>query len=323
MLVLGIQGSPRKMGNTDRLLSVFMDEAVSLGAQTKTINPDKMNIKPCIGCRLCEKKGFCAIKDDDMTNEVDALLWKADLIVTASPIFFYSVPAQLKSLIDRSQTLWSRKYMLKLEDPLRKWRRGILIAIGATRGKNLFEGTTLTAKYFYDAVGAAYDGHLAYRRIENPGEILEHPTAVSDVKSKARELVKPLLARKKIIFVCRENACRSQMSSAFAQVHAGDKLEVMSGGDEPAEHVNSAMEQVMAEKGIDMAYRKPQSITGAIEFTNPDIVVTMGCEVSCPNIPGARIIEWDLPDPEGKPIEFMRELRDIIEKKILELIKDF
>ena len=163
-----------------------------------------------------------------MMHEIYPLLRKADLIVMASPMFFYSVPAQLKALIDRAQVLWARKYMLKLDDPGRKWRRGFLLALGATKGKNLFEGASLTAKYFFDAVGAGFDGSLTFRQIEKPGDIEKHPTAVMDAKEKAGELVKPSLNRKRVLFVCRENACRSQMASAFAQHYAGDRIEVTS-----------------------------------------------------------------------------------------------
>ncbi len=320
MLVLGIQGSPRKKGNTNMLLSAFMDEAESLGAHTISFDINKKNILPCDGGRTCEKKGKCPISDD-MNHELYPLLWEAEVIVMATPIFFYSVPAQLKSLIDRSQALWSRKYMLKLDDPGRKWRHGFMLAQGATKGKNLFEGINLTAKYFFDAVGANYDGSLEYRHIENPGDIAEHPSALMDAKKKAEDIIKPLLTRKKIIFVCRENACRSQMSAAFVQMHAGDQFEVMSGGNEPAHEINNIMKEVMAEKGIDMAYRKPQSIDDATRYSEPDIIVTMGCEVSCPVFPGAELIEWDLPDPAGKPKEFMRNLRDKIEGKALNLVK--
>lgn len=319
MFILGLQGSPRIKGNTSALLSAFMEEAEKLGATTRTIIVDKKNIKPCKEYKTCESKGICPI-DDDMQSEIYPLLWEADLIVTATPVFFYSVPAQLKALIDRSQTLWARKYRLKLEDPGRKWRSGFLLVLGATKGANLFEGLNLTVKYFYDAVGANFRGSLAYRKIEEPGDITKHPTAINNAREKARELVKPYLDRKRVLFVCRGNACRSQMSQAFARHYAGDRIEALSAGDSPAESVSHIMIHAMAEKGIDMAFRKPKSVQETIKTNAPDIIVTMGCEVSCPIIPGVKVINWDLPDPIGKPIEFMRELRDDIEKKVIELV---
>ncbi len=319
MLVLGLMGSPRKKSNTAMLLNAFMEEVKTQGVTALTVNVDSMDIKPCKEYKVCESKGYCPI-DDDMEKEIYSLLWKADIVVMATPIFFYSVPAQLKALIDRSQTQWARKYMLKLEDPGRKWRTGYVLALGATKGENLFEGTNLTAKYFFDAVGAKFAGSLTYKKVEMPGDIAKHPAAFNEVKEKAKELIKPYLNRKKILFVCRENACRSQMAQAFMRFHAGDRIEAMSGGDEPAENINSLTAEVMAEKGIDLHFIRPTSLSNVLNENNPDIVVTMGCEVSCPVVPGAEVIEWDLPDPAGKPIEFIRELRDTIEEKVTKLI---
>ncbi len=188
MLALGLQGSPRKNGNTSFLLSAFMNELEKLGAQIKIIETNKKEIMPCIECSVCEEEGLCPL-DDDMNSEIYSLLRKADIIVIATPIFFYSAPAQLKALIDRSQALWARRYKLKLNDPKQKCRRGFLLAIGATRGKKLFEGLTLTIKYFLDAVGASFEGSLTYRSIENPGDMQKHPSVLNDVKEEAKKLI--------------------------------------------------------------------------------------------------------------------------------------
>ncbi len=315
MLVLGLQGSPRKKGNTNYLLSAFMKEAEASGAQTHVIDVDNRNIMPCKEYIVCEKKGFCPI-DDDMKNEIYPLLRKADVIILATPVFFYNTTAQLKALIDRTQTLWARKYKLNLTDPGRGMRRGFMLALGATKGKNLFEGLNLTAKYFFDAVGASYDGSLTYRQIENPGGMEKHPDVLQDVKQAVTSLLKPFHGRKKILFACRENACRSQMASAFAQYLAGDKIEVLSGGTNPADKINPDMIKVMHEKGIDMGFRSPLSIESAIKETKPETIITMGCEENCPFVPAANQEDWDLPDPSDKDIDFMRNVRDEIEKKV-------
>ena len=95
MLVLGLQGSPRKKGNTNYLLNAFMAEAEKQGARTRTVDVTKKRIVPCIGCGSCEKKGYCVTKDDDMTLEIYPLLREADIVVAASPVYFYNVcPAQ-------------------------------------------------------------------------------------------------------------------------------------------------------------------------------------------------------------------------------------
>jgi arsenate reductase (thioredoxin) len=319
MFVLGLQGSPRIKGNSALLLSAFLEEATKLGARTELVNVAKKKITPCQECGNCEKKGFCPM-DDDM-QQIYPLLRQADIVVMATPIFFYGPTAQMKALIDRSQTLWSRKYALGLEDPGRKWRQGYLLAVGATRGKNLFEGTILTAKYFFDAVGATFEGSLGYRQIEHLGDIQTHPTALDDAAEKARELISPRLNRKKILFVCTENACRSQMAGAFAQFHAGDRVESVSAGSAPAGEVNPLMVTVMAEKGLDMAFRRPASIADIPFNGKPDLVISMGCEDACPLFPGIPVEEWGLEDPAGQPISFMRQTRDAIEQRVLNLLK--
>jgi arsenate reductase len=315
MFVLGLQGSPRIKGNTSLLLSTFLAEAERLGARTHQVHVARQNISPCLECGTCEKEGFCAV-DDDM-QRVYPLLWQADMIVLATPVFFYGPTAQMKALIDRSQGLWARRYVHKLADPGRKWRRGFLLSLGATKGKNLFDGVKLTAKYFFDAVGATFEGSLTYRQIEAQGDLARHPTALSDAKEQARTLVTPLLKRKKVLFACTENACRSQMASAFAQSLAGDRIEAESAGSTPAEEVNPVMEEVMAEKGIDMAFRKPKSLEEAgRRLGTPDLIITMGCEEVCPLFPGVSSQEWDLPDPSGESIAFMRRVRDDIEERV-------
>ncbi len=321
MLVLGLQGSPRKKGNTNYLISAFMDAAKKSGARTHTIDVTKKNIIPCKEYTVCEKKGFCPI-DDDVRDEIYPLLRQADVVVVATPIFFYNMSAQLKAVIDRCQTFWARKYKLKLKDPGANMRRGFLLSVGATRGKNLFEGLQLTTQYFFDAIWAKFEGSLTYRGIEGPNDMAAYPTVLEDVEKAVNSILEPFQGRKKVLFACRENACRSQMTSAFAQSLAGDKLEVINGGSEPAEKVNRDMVEVMHEKGIDMAFRSPQSIDEAISHVKPDFIITMGCEEQCPYVPGAQKQDWNLEDPAGKPIEFMRDLRAEIEKRVQDLIKE-
>jgi arsenate reductase len=320
MFVLGLQGSPRKKGNTNFLLSTLMSAAEKLGARTHIVDVVEKNIKPCIGCGFCEKNGTCITQDDDMKPEIYPLLREADIILLASPIYFYNVTAQLKALIDRSQALWSRKYKLNLIDPARNYRRGFLLSLGATKGKNLFEGVVLTAKYFFDAVGAGYHGSLTYWQVENRSDMKKHPTVHKDVEKAVADLLKPFQGRKNVLFACRENACRSQMAGAFAQILGSAKLQVFTGGSSPADTINPLMVEVMAEKGIDMAFRRPRSLETAISALPPELIITMGCGEECPFVPGARREDWDLPDPAGKPIDVMRNVRDEIEKRVKDLV---
>ncbi len=314
MFVLGLQGSPRKKGNTSVLLSAFLDQVEKLGGRFRVLDATRTEIKPCVECGTCETKGYCPL--DDEMQPLYPLLRKADLVVLATPIFFYGATAQLKALIDRSQALWSRKYVLGLEDPGRKWRKGLLLTVGATKGKNIFDGAILTARYFFDAIGAGFEGTLGYRQVEKIGDLEAHPTALKEARDRARELCEPFLKRKKVLYLCHENACRSQMAAAFTRQMAGDRFEVASAGNEPAERVNPLMEQVMAEKGIDMAYLKPSAISDLPGGWQPDEVASMGCEVSCPVFPGVRPQDWDLPDPANESIDFMRNVRDQVENRV-------
>jgi arsenate reductase (thioredoxin) len=318
MFVLGLQGSPRKKGNTRFLLSEFLEEAQRLGAKTQMIEVCQKKIEPCMEYILCEKKGICPI-DDDMKHEIYPLLRKADVIVAATPIFFYNTTAQLKALIDRSQTLWARKYKLHLTDPNRKWRRGYTLAVGATRGKNLFEGLHLTMKYFYDAVGAEYVGSLTYREIEKPGDMERHATLRTDIQAAVGTLLEPFRGRKKILFTCRDNASLSQMASAFAQALAGDRLDVLSAGSQPAEKLNPLMIEVMQEKGVDMGFRQTASMNTMLAAEKPDRVISMGED-------GAIVVPDDIPRefwrftvPED--LDAMRGVRDAIEAKVVAFIK--
>jgi multimeric flavodoxin WrbA/protein-tyrosine-phosphatase len=321
MLVLGFQGSPRKKGNTSFLLKNFMQAVEKLGAQTCTIEVSQKNILPCKEYVVCERKGYCPI-DDDVKTEIYPLIRQAEVVVLATPIFFFNMTAQLKAIVDRCQLFWARKYKLKLSDPAKKTKRGFLLSVGASKGKSLFEGLQLTARYFFDAIDASFEGSLTYREIEGPKDMAKHPEVLADIEKAAACLIGPLLDRKKILFACRENACRSQMAGAFAQYLAGDKFEVITGGSQPADQVNPDMIKAMHEKGIDMAYRVPQSIESAISDTAPNFIVTMGCGEECPFVPGAQMLDWDLPDPAGKPPDFMRQVRDKIENNVRNLIKE-
>jgi len=321
MLVLGLQGSPRKKGNTNYLISTFMEAAEKSGARTIAIDVTQKDIIPCKEYTVCEKKGFCPI-DDYVKEEIYPLLRQADVVVVASPIFFYNMSAQLKAVVDRCQMFWARKYRLKLRDPGANMRRGFLLSAGATRGKNLFEGLQLTTQYFFDAICAKFEGSLTYRGIEGPKDMAAHPSVLDDIDKAVGSILEPFLGRKKVLFACRENACRSQMASAFAQSLAGDRLEVINGGSEPGDEVNPDMVKVMHEKGIDMAFRSPQSIDEAILHVTPDHIITMGCREQCPYVPNAQQQDWDLADPADQSIEFMRQVRDDIETRVTKLIND-
>jgi len=94
----------------------------------------------------------------------------------------------------------------------------------------------------------------------------------------------------------------------------------VTGGSQPAEKINADMVKAMAEKGIDLAFRVPQSIDAALAWGQPEVIVTMGCGEQRPAVPGAQLLEWDLLDPAGQPAEIIRGLRDEIESRVKLLI---
>jgi arsenate reductase len=118
-----------------------------------------------------------------------------------------------------------------------------------------------------------------------------------------------------VLFVCIGNAGRSQMAQAFLEARGGS---ARSAGSAPADALDPKVVEAMGEKGLDLSGRTPHKVDNAdVEWA--DVVVTMGCGDACPYIPGKRYVDWELPDPAGRPIEEVRELRDEIERRVGEL----
>jgi arsenate reductase (thioredoxin) len=124
-----------------------------------------------------------------------------------------------------------------------------------------------------------------------------------------------------VLFVCLQNAGRSQMSQALFERTSGGAHRALSAGTTPADQVHPDVVQVMRELDIDLGDRTPQMLTPELA-QEADVVVTMGCGDQCPFIPGKRYIDWELPDPAGQPIERVREIRDEIAHRVHELIAD-
>jgi arsenate reductase (thioredoxin) len=124
----------------------------------------------------------------------------------------------------------------------------------------------------------------------------------------------------RLLFVCLHNAGRSQISKALFDRAADGRHESQSAGTEPAERVHPEVVAVMSEIGIDLSTCRPHGLTYELaEWA--DVVVTMGCGDACPYIPGKRSVDWDLPDPKGRPTEEVRALRDEIERRVTELVR--
>lgn len=189
MKVLGIYGSPRKGGNTDQLLDRTLEAAQSAGADISKIYTRRLKMSSCLECGGCDKTGKCVV-DDDM-QAIYPFLEESDVIFLASPIFFYGVTAQAKALIDRSQASWSKRMLEKTPEQRKTYDsgRGYLIAVGATRGENLFEGAILTAKYFYDALDMSYEGGIFFRKLEHKSAVQENPETLQEASNLGRKCV--------------------------------------------------------------------------------------------------------------------------------------
>ena len=122
-----------------------------------------------------------------------------------------------------------------------------------------------------------------------------------------------------VLFVCIQNAGRSQMAEALFRRAADGRHEARSAGSRPAAHVHPAVVSVMAELGIDLSGREPHLLDQA-DMEWADVVVTMGCGDECPYIPGKRYIDWELDDPGGRPLDDVRRIRDDIGRRIDSLV---
>jgi arsenate reductase len=122
-----------------------------------------------------------------------------------------------------------------------------------------------------------------------------------------------------VLFVCLHNAGRSQMSQALFERAAEGRHTALSAGTTPGERVHPEVVEVMRELGIYLADSKPQLLTTELA-EQADVVVTMGCGDACPYIPGKRYIDWDLPDPKGRPLDEVRATRDQIQRRVTGLV---
>ncbi|MBU0768464.1 MAG: flavodoxin family protein [Proteobacteria bacterium] len=190
--ILAIYGSPRRRGNTATLLKHAVQGAVDAGAQVDEIILRDLKISPCLEIYACKKEGRCAIKDD-FHQVVDQILSAKGLIL-ASPIFFYTVSAHTKILMDRCQSLWVKKYWID-KVPFGQWepkRKGLFISVGATKGKKLFDGTLLTVKYFFDVLDTELYRSLLYRGLDFEDDVLTHPEYLEEAYEAGKALVKAI-----------------------------------------------------------------------------------------------------------------------------------
>jgi multimeric flavodoxin WrbA len=173
--ILAIYGSPRRNGNSAQLLRRAVEGAGEAGAHVEEIVLRDLRMSPCLEIYGCKKAGECAIRDD-FQGVRDQIL-ASDGLMLASPMFFYTVSAHTKILMDRCQSLWVRKYWIeKVKFGQRPpSRKGLFISVGATKGKKLFEGALLSMRYFFDVLDMEMWKALLYRGLDFEDDILAHP----------------------------------------------------------------------------------------------------------------------------------------------------
>lgn len=190
--IVAIHGSPRKQGNTSILLSHAVKGAREAGAEMDEIFLSDLKMSPCLEIYGCKKDGRCVIQDD--FQAVYDKLAGSHGIILASPIFFYTVSAHTKILMDRCQSFWVKKYWIDKAVSSQKdlKRKGLFISLGATKGEKLFIGVTMTVRYFFDAIDAVLWRKLLYRGIDFKNDIMKYPEYLKEAYMSGRELVQAI-----------------------------------------------------------------------------------------------------------------------------------
>jgi multimeric flavodoxin WrbA len=190
--ILAVYGSPRRRGNTALLLDQAVQGAEETGAAVEKIVLRDLKISPCLEIYGCRKTGRCVIQDD--FQEVHDQLQQCRGLMLASPIFFYTVSAQAKILMDRCQSLWVKKYWIDQVPFGQKTysRKGLFISVGATSGKKLFDGALQTVNYFFDVLDMELWQALLYRGLDFEGDVLKHPEYLEEAYARGKAFAQAL-----------------------------------------------------------------------------------------------------------------------------------
>ena len=187
MYILGINGSPRIGGNTDILLDRALDGARSLGAKAEKITLNKLKFSPCQECENIRDDGSCIIEDD--MQRLYERIEEADAIIIASPVFFGSLSAQTKMMIDRFQCAWRAKYILNKEI-FGKKKVGVFISAEASDRKDFFENSKSIVKNLFAAINTLYKYELFCSGLDRKGDIFRHPDYLEEAYGLGQKIVK-------------------------------------------------------------------------------------------------------------------------------------
>lgn len=187
--ILGIKGSPRKRANTTALLEQLLAGAQAEGAKSQVITPWKMQIEPCVACEGCHKDGHCIVKDDFQL--VYDLILDCDALVLATPIYFGTVSAQVKPLIDRCECFWAMRDVVKAAmppGPAGGQRKGVLIATAGQDLEHMFDGVRLTFEFLMRSLQGKVYAELLYGGYDDQDAIRKNPTAMGRAYQVGRRL---------------------------------------------------------------------------------------------------------------------------------------
>ena len=186
MKVLGINGSPRIGGNTDILLDKALEGARENGADTDKIILNKLKFSPCQECEDMMNENGCVIKDD--MQELYEKIKLSDAIILASPVFFGSLSAQTKMMIDRFQCVWKLKYIYN-KDTGYKRKKAIFISVEGSDRKDFFGNAKSIVRNLFAVINADYSGELFCSNIDDKGIILKHPGCLKQAFELGAKLV--------------------------------------------------------------------------------------------------------------------------------------
>jgi multimeric flavodoxin WrbA len=188
--ILGIAGSPRRGGNTDRLLDACLEGAAATGATVERLVVASAGISPCRGCNACSKDGHCIVRDG--MQDVYPMLDAADAIVVATPVFFATVPAVLKALYDRCQPYWARRYVLG--QPIERRRPGAALVVGGGGDPYGHACAVTTTKSVFAVLGLDYEAELVVRA-DRPTDVVSQPERLDRARAIGAELSVEVRAR--------------------------------------------------------------------------------------------------------------------------------
>jgi len=186
--VVAFNGSPRSRGNTELLLASAIEGAEAAGASVRTFVLNDLNIRPCQNCGYCESKGFCRFAAQDDMGAIYEAIDSRHRFIVASPIYFAGVSAQIKTMIDRCQALWARKYVLKKPHPV-QGRKALFLCVGGFPHRRFWPCAEKVVRTWCICADIEYVGGLFYHKVDKKGDIRQHPTALREAFEAGRRLV--------------------------------------------------------------------------------------------------------------------------------------